>query len=284
MATRFWVGGTGTWDGSTTTNWSLTSGGAGGQSVPGAADTVTFDGSSGAGTVTVNTTVSVQSISMGTYTGTLDFSVNNNNVTLSGSSPLQTNGSSTRTLNMGNGTWTFNTTSAATPFDFTTMTNFTLNQNGATFLIQPTSAPLGAQAAGLNAALTINNLTINMPSLSASTRRVPFQFFNAGTITNLVVTNAYWLEFSGGSTITLTNGLTINGGSSSQQIILKSQSTNSAATLSVGGAVTCNWCAISDITKAGAGSITATNSFDLGGNSGVTISGPAAGGGKMVGV
>lgn len=52
MATRYWVGGTGTWDASSTTNWSATSGGAGGASAPVAADTVIFDSNSGTGTCT----------------------------------------------------------------------------------------------------------------------------------------------------------------------------------------------------------------------------------------
>ncbi|CAB4240593.1 Parallel beta-helix repeat [uncultured Caudovirales phage] len=45
MASRFWVGGTGTWN--TTFNWSATSGGAGGASVPIATDDVVFDANSG---------------------------------------------------------------------------------------------------------------------------------------------------------------------------------------------------------------------------------------------
>jgi hypothetical protein len=56
MATRYWVGGSGAWNASSTTNWSDTSGGAGGASAPTLADDVVFDGSSdtGAGfTVTV---------------------------------------------------------------------------------------------------------------------------------------------------------------------------------------------------------------------------------------
>lgn len=54
MASRFWVGGSGTWDATNTANWSATTGGAGGASVPGAADTVTIDtGSGSAITVTI---------------------------------------------------------------------------------------------------------------------------------------------------------------------------------------------------------------------------------------
>ena len=46
MADRYWILGTGTWDSTTTTNWSASSGGAGGASVPTAADNVFFDANS----------------------------------------------------------------------------------------------------------------------------------------------------------------------------------------------------------------------------------------------
>jgi hypothetical protein len=49
LADRYWVGGTGTWSSSNTTNWSASSGGAGGASVPTAADNVFFDAGSDAG-------------------------------------------------------------------------------------------------------------------------------------------------------------------------------------------------------------------------------------------
>jgi hypothetical protein len=75
MAARFWVGGTGTWSASNTTNWAATSGGAGGQSVPGTGDTVTFDVNSGTSfTVTIESGYdpSVISVTGGTATVTLD--------------------------------------------------------------------------------------------------------------------------------------------------------------------------------------------------------------------
>lgn len=52
MANRFWVGGSGTWDGASTANWSATSGGASGASAPVAADNIFFDANSGTGTCT----------------------------------------------------------------------------------------------------------------------------------------------------------------------------------------------------------------------------------------
>jgi len=123
MASRFWVGGTGAWDASDTTHWASSSGGAGGQTVPGASDTVTFDGSSGGGTVTVNTNFSVVSVTMGAFTGTLDFATNNNSPTMGS---FSTTGSGTRTLNMGSGIWTL-TGNAATILNMDITTNFTLN-------------------------------------------------------------------------------------------------------------------------------------------------------------
>jgi len=57
MADRYWVGGAGTWDATTTTNWSDTSGGAGGASAPTSVDNVIFNSASNATlyTVTIGT-------------------------------------------------------------------------------------------------------------------------------------------------------------------------------------------------------------------------------------
>ena len=56
MADRYWVGGSGTWDASTTTNWSASPGGANGASVPTATDNVFFDAASASGNYTVSIT------------------------------------------------------------------------------------------------------------------------------------------------------------------------------------------------------------------------------------
>ena len=50
MADRYWILGTGTWDATSTTNWSASSGGAGGASVPTGSDNVFFDANSNVGT------------------------------------------------------------------------------------------------------------------------------------------------------------------------------------------------------------------------------------------
>ena len=65
MANRFWVGGSGTWDNASTTNWSATTGGAGGASVPTAADDVFFDANSGtAATVTIQATAGGRAVNV----------------------------------------------------------------------------------------------------------------------------------------------------------------------------------------------------------------------------
>jgi len=58
MADRYWVGGTGTWDATSTANWSALSGGGTGASVPTAADNVFFDANSNVGTGSFTVTMS----------------------------------------------------------------------------------------------------------------------------------------------------------------------------------------------------------------------------------
>ena len=114
MANRYWVGGVGTWDTTTTTNWSATSGAAGGASVPTSVDDIFFDQ---AGTYTV------------TCTGALvcrDITVSAGVVTFSGGTSFTISGSmSLRTGTVWNGG------SAAITFNATT-TGKTITTNGTT--------------------------------------------------------------------------------------------------------------------------------------------------------
>ena len=82
MANRFWVGGSGTWNGSATTHWSTTSGGSNGASAPTATDDVIFDASSGTGTVTMGA-AKCKSLDAST-TSILTWSFVNNSCTVSG--------------------------------------------------------------------------------------------------------------------------------------------------------------------------------------------------------
>lgn len=78
MATYYWVGGAGTWNSSTTTNWASSSGGAGGAGVPTSADDVIFNSASNSTgyTVTIATgAVCLNFTANGPASGTVAFSV-----------------------------------------------------------------------------------------------------------------------------------------------------------------------------------------------------------------
>src|SRR5712691_11419281 len=80
-ASRYWVGGTGTW--SQTVHWTDSSGGANGCSVPSSSNPVFFDASSGGGAVTINVSAVTASLNTTGWTGTIalgsfDLSVNGN--------------------------------------------------------------------------------------------------------------------------------------------------------------------------------------------------------------
>lgn len=207
MAARFWVGGTGTWDASDTTHWASSSGGAGGQSVPGSGDTVTLDASSGGGTVTLGTNISVTSITMGAFTGT--FNSSTFTVTLQ---TFSCSGTGTRTLNMGSGQWTI-TGNAATVWDITTFTNLTFTKG---------SLPVVFNYSGSTGTRTIVNGAITPLQLSSAID----VSITAGTdivaISNSRVGHLIFTGFSGTLTngtrvvygnLTLTSGMTVSSGS-----------------------------------------------------------------------
>lgn len=92
MANRYWVGGSGTWDATNTTNWSATSGGAGGASVPGAADDAILDAASGAAVVTLGYSPTVLRLLLNNvFTGTLAF--NGNKISIAGNNATVFSGS-----------------------------------------------------------------------------------------------------------------------------------------------------------------------------------------------
>lgn len=105
MANRYWVGGTGSWTAANTANWSATSNGAGGASVPTAADDVFVNASSGGGTLTIATNVALaKSLDFTGFTGNL---VLNQGFTLSGGLTL---GASMGTITGGGYFYTFSAT------------------------------------------------------------------------------------------------------------------------------------------------------------------------------
>ena len=72
MATRYWVGGSGAWSSGNTANWSTSSGGAGGASVPLITDDVVFDGNSGVSAIiTLDSSTSCTDFNTSGFNGTI---------------------------------------------------------------------------------------------------------------------------------------------------------------------------------------------------------------------
>ena len=214
MANRYWVGGTGSWA-ATTTNWSATSGGAGGASVPTLADDVFFDTLSNATlyTVTLTTAPVCRSVTIGApLTGA---------VTIAGSAAWSIYGSFT--LAATGVTWTNTSaiTFRATTTGWTITTNgvsltnaITLNGAGGGWTLGSALTTTGAFNLTQGAFDTANfNLTTSSNftntgsltrSLTLGSSAISCASWNALAATNLTLS-------SGTSTITITTA-TFNGG------------------------------------------------------------------------
>ena len=175
MANRYWVGGTGTWTAGTTTNWSATSGGAGGASVPTAADSIFFD-------------------QAGTYNVTLTGAINCLDWTVSDGSVTFVTGTSPSMSVYGNVTW------AAGSVAF----------SGATFTWQFNAPAGGSRTISTNNVsvpgnpTTFSTGTFNLGSAFTASSNISF-----GSIPTLN-TNNYALTCNGiGSSVTLNLGSSI---------------------------------------------------------------------------
>lgn len=267
-----------------TSIWGTTTGGTG-ASVPGSGDAVILDAATCVGGTTCTATMGPgynptwQSITMGTCTAStagciLDFAPNDNNVTLSVA--FNCTGTGTRTLNMGDGIWTVSGTTG-TVWDCGVITNLTFNANSSTLAFSAT--PTSSRTINFGG-LTYNIVTIT--NSVASSRTIIWSVGNPTFTGAVTLSNVLNLRLSGTQAYTFNGGLTYNGTSTTQAALYTDGAGTPAATVNVAGAVSLAWLFIQNITKGGAGSITATNSFDAGGNTGVTITGPS-GGGRCIG-
>jgi hypothetical protein len=247
MANYYWVGGNGTWDASTTTNWASTSGGAGGAGVPTSADNAYFDDESDTGaafTVTIGTGAVCKDVIIGdgvtvdaldqtmtlagsaawvisgslyfpatsftrTFSGNVTFNATTtgHTITMNGQN---LNSSNTITFDGAGGEWTFGSTF-----------NQSVN-NGNTFLTQGT--------------LNTNNYNMNIGKFRSSNSNVRALNLGSSTINTFVTSssNAPWdintstnMTFDcGTSTIIVSGGgnafneILFNGGSLTYYIVL----------------------------------------------------------------
>jgi hypothetical protein len=253
MANRYWVGGSGTWDAVNTANWSATSGGAGGASVPTAADTAFLDAASGAAVVTLGANVSVLRLLLNdVFTGTLAFNgfkvsiVGNNATVFTGSSVGSVTGTPTIDLTYSGATGTRTITTYSTSetsvfnFNITAGTDIiasatrvkSLNFTGfsGTFEIG-TATRIVYGSLTLSAGMTVTSNTGNLRF--GATSGTVTHTFNGKTLDCPVEFNAPGSTqvLSDALTVGATRTLTLTAGT----IKFKSGATSSAGTFAIAG-------------------------------------------------
>ena len=203
MADRYWVGGAGTWNTSSTTNWSASSGGASGASVPTAADSVIFDQ---AGTYTVTMTGALLCLDLTVSLGTVTFAT--------GTTPtLAITGN--MTLLVGT-VWS---STGAVTFNATT-TGKTITTNGVTI-----SGPITLNGVGggwtLGSALTMNTasntlglFTVTNGTFATGNFNMTLGAFASNNSNTRSVTLGTSAILASRWTFTTTTGLTFSGASS----------------------------------------------------------------------
>lgn len=272
MADRYWVGGTGTWDSSTTTHWATSSGGAGGASAPVAGDNVIIDGhASGLNGGTITTDTSIAAVAFGALTtgamvGTL--TINNHNTSFT---TWSNSGSGTRTINMGSGTMSLTGTAAfSTVLNFATLTNCTFNEGTSTVSVTGVATSYRALNFGGE---TIYNISIAPASQSSG----QLAFTANVTCHDFTVTNTSWLEVSN-AVVTVTNDSTITGSAAVPTTITL---TSGTAPFVLATADTWTYVNLLGITRGGAGSLTCNNSFISPSTGTITVNNPSSGGGSQ---
>jgi hypothetical protein len=181
MPDRYWVGGTGTWNNSSTANWSDSDGGASGSSAPTTADNVFFTNSSGAADFTV-TLAAATAVSCANFSCT----TSNKKMTLSAGSgaSMTVAGSwtnpSTTYMAMGIfSTITFTSSSAVT-IDFNNLTlnaSFTFNGSGSWQLQNNITSTTTSILTLTQGTLDLNSKTITIGSVTSNntnTRAISF--------------------------------------------------------------------------------------------------------------
>ena len=191
MADRYWVGGSGSWD-ATTTHWSATSGGAGGASVPTSADNVFFNSASNATsyTVTVAVTSSCANLSIAAPAS--------GSVTWTGSSALNIYGDTTIAATGVNLSYSGTITFRATVAGKTITTNGVSLGSSLTFVgIGGTWALQGALTIPANRTVTLTNGTLDLNGFSLTCGLFSATGANTRTLT------------TGGAAITVTGTGTV---------------------------------------------------------------------------
>ena len=269
MATRYWVGGSGTWDTSSTTHWSASTGGAAGASAPVAGDTVFFDSSSSSGSYAVTCTSTISRTAAttinGPASGTLTFTLgaafsSSGALTIGNTAQLVVFDTSTSNYTVGSGNLTIGS-------------GGTLTCNGSTINCAITSI-FGTMNAGSSTFQGTGTLTIgsgsggilnagsSTMSVGTATTGITFNIFSGGTLNG------------GTASISTTSTFSVAGSiaTGSHSISCKVFSVTSTGTVSAGGSITCTLASTTALSVSGGlngvGTITCNGT-----NANITISG-----------
>jgi hypothetical protein len=249
MADRYWVLGTGSWDATNTVNWSATSGGLGGASVPTASDNVFFDANSNVGTGAFTVTMANSPRVCNDFTasgldGTMTLAGTSIGLTVSGSLTFQAT-NFTRTYT---GTTLFNATTTGK----TITTNGVGFGSGVTFNGVGGAWALGSALQLTGSPLTLTNGTLD---LDGKTLTTGFRFTTATGTKNLTFNGGTLVcQLSGANSFSnpAPTGFTTTAGTGTGTISLTS---GSAKTFNgAGSTFNCT------LNQAGAGALTITGS------------------------
>ena len=211
---------------------------------------------------------------MGAFTGTWTNATNSRSITVTNTgNAFNISGSGTRTISLGNGTYTLSSNTAPV-FNAVTTTGLTFNANNS--VIQFTGTGTRTLSSG--------NLTYATIVFGATTTGSGVIGCGSGcTINTLTVDPTNYIQFTAGQTTSIPGGLTLVG-TTGNQIGFVSDTRGTAATIALGTDSQATYTAFRDITFT-TSSMTSTNSFNLGNNTGNTITPPAggSGGGGIIG-
>lgn len=281
MANRYWVGGTGAWSLTNTANWSDSSGGAGGQSVPTSTDDVYFDASSNeptdaAYTVTIIQTATCKNFNMSftgttkvTWAGTISLNVYGN---------LNLSGGTAQITNNYSGSIYFRATSGTKTID----TNGVILKNGiyftgtgGTFQLARDIELNGYSGVSLQAGtFDPNGKTV---TLSGTNHIVsgPITFYNLTRIADGLSGSYQELKIYQG--ITVTNLFTVTGLAAPYRILVSSSLFGTDAPISA-GSVNISYADFANIVANGTAnwdlSAITGGSGDCQGNSNITFTAP----------
>ncbi len=269
-ASRYWVGGAGNWDASTTTHWSASSGGGGGASVPTSSDDVIFDSASNATayTMTLNSQMACANLTMGhPLSGALTIATSGTNSTSIYGNLSLASGIVVTTFYS---TWSFRATTGTA----TILTNGVKMYN-----VSITGAATFQLSDDLHIAFALNKTA---GTFDPNGKAVVFGEYGApGSING--VTSFYdlkllnWNVSTNGlnlyNDITVTNAFTSTGYSATKRNFIYSNVLGTRRTITA-ASVTMSNTDFMDIAGAGAGTWSGTSIANGGNNTGITFTTP----------